>query len=516
MWLAVSLPAIKPRHGCADSGSMARITFISALWARRQQWRLEPWPLARFADCPTSYRLWFVAAHVLACAVAAALWRLTDLPLEPPDLWPGALVVAVTAVLSQVSLRQHEQAVFPLDMLVGLAFVLAGDPVMALACVALVPLVLALRKPIALHWVVGNCVNAIATIAVYAAIFEIVAGSAPFLSGQWLAGVVLAVVGGSALGLITLEVTFVLGGYATWDEIRGGLVHDSASLLVATLPQVIVVALALSQPSDWYLLAVILPYVVAWDVFRRSEQLVRSALSHRQLRNTFAGYVPASVVDQIVDGDASVELGGEQRIVSVLFLDIRGFTAWSELHEPTIIVRELNGLLGVLADEVFRTSGTLDKFTGDGLMAFWGAPLDQPDHAERALAAAMGMLGALDTHNDGRDELAKFRLGVGIHTGPAVIGNIGHDLRHDYTAIGDTVNLAARLEAATKEVRSDLVISAATHGVLSDISRGAFGHPTQISVKGKREPVVAYPLSRGLASTSQDVSEAPIDLRFAQ
>ncbi|MCW2949776.1 MAG: adenylate/guanylate cyclase with Chase sensor, partial [Thermoleophilia bacterium] len=212
---------------------------------------------------------------------------------------------------------------------------------------------------------------------------------------------------------------------------------------------------------------------------------------HQLLARSFSQYVPASVVEQLLERGETVELGGQQREVSVLFCDIRGFTAWSEQLAPTQVVTELNELLSVLSDCVFETEGTLDKFTGDGLMALWSAPLDQADHADRACETARLMVERLHAFNESRG-IDAFRIGIGIHSGPAVVGNIGHDRRHDYTAIGDTVNLSARIEAATKELGSAVLISRDTLMCSGELTASRFREVGAISVKGRTAQVVVY------------------------
>lgn len=228
---------------------------------------------------------------------------------------------------------------------------------------------------------------------------------------------------------------------------------------------------------------------------------------HHLLASSFSQYVPASVVAQLLERGETVELGGQQRDVSVLFCDIRGFTAWSEQLPPTQVVAELNELLAVLSDCVFETDGTLDKFTGDGLMALWSAPLDQPDHADRACATARLMAERVHAFNEAKGVDA-FRIGVGIHSGPAVVGNIGHDRRHDYTAIGDTVNLSARIEAATKELGVTVLVSSDTIERASAATAHGFAQVGAISVKGRSRQVVVHQLL-------DDVAVAPARLHAA-
>jgi len=222
----------------------------------------------------------------------------------------------------------------------------------------------------------------------------------------------------------------------------------------------------------------------------------------------FGRYVPSHVADQLAASDQEVRLGGEARDISVLFVDIRGFTAWAETVDAESVITELNHLLGGLSDAVMQADGTLDKYTGDGLMAFWGAPLEQPDHAERAWSAGVDMLMRLRDFNRERvaSGLTRFDIGIGIHSGTAVVGNVGSEQRLDYTAIGDTVNTAARIEAATKEVGSPLLISQATWEELPLDRRRSTESAGEIMVKGKRHPITVHSLPRSMTNDLTELS----------
>ncbi|MEO6867531.1 MAG: adenylate/guanylate cyclase domain-containing protein [Gaiellales bacterium] len=215
-----------------------------------------------------------------------------------------------------------------------------------------------------------------------------------------------------------------------------------------------------------------------------------------RLKDTFSRYVPEGVVDNNLESMQEIELGGEQHDVSVLFCDIRGFTSWSEDRGATEVITELNVLLTELSASVMGTDGTLDKFTGDGLMAFWGAPVPVEDHADRACRAALDMLVRLHAVNARRREDGQqpFAIGVAVHSGTAVVGNVGHERRLDYTAIGDTVNTAARLEASTKELGAVLLISRATVDELSDELRTRAMLVGDVTMRGKAHPVEAWAL----------------------
>ena len=177
---------------------------------------------------------------------------------------------------------------------------------------------------------------------------------------------------------------------------------------------------------------------------------ILAALGRRRVTNTFKRYVAPEIVRELLkEGSRALELGGEERDIAVLFVDVRGFTAMSEKLAPTEVVEILNRYLALIADCILRNGGTLDKFIGDAAMAFWNAPVRQEDYVLRAARAALDMTGSAEALS--RDLERRFgravSFGIGIHIGKAVVGNIGSDKRMDYTAIGDTVNTASRLES---------------------------------------------------------------------
>jgi len=209
----------------------------------------------------------------------------------------------------------------------------------------------------------------------------------------------------------------------------------------------------------------------------------------RRVMQAFGRHVSPHVRDEIMDNPELIRLGGEQREISILFADIRGFTTMSEKLEPSQVVGILNQYLDGMTKVVFKYSGTLDKFTGDGMMVFFNAPSLQDDHAQRAVRAAVEMQEqARQTSKARGDSEWAVEYGIGITTGEAVVGNIGSADRHDYTAIGDTVNLAARLEGQAG--RGQILISERTCQQAQDIIEARPLEP--IKVKGKEEPVVVY------------------------
>jgi adenylate cyclase len=186
-------------------------------------------------------------------------------------------------------------------------------------------------------------------------------------------------------------------------------------------------------------------------------------------------------------------LRGDRRRISVLFSDIRGFSKISEHLAPEKVVQLLNEYFELMVEVVFRNQGTLDKFMGDGLMAIFGAPENDPYQEEHALKAAIEMqqeLGKLQVRWEA--EGIHIRIGVGIHSGPAIVGTIGSSRRMEYTAIGDTVNVASRLQAATKELGANILTSEHTYYG----AKGAFPFRNMgtIMVRGREEPLTVYAL----------------------
>ncbi len=225
-----------------------------------------------------------------------------------------------------------------------------------------------------------------------------------------------------------------------------------------------------------------------------------------KLRHTFQHYLNPSVMEQMLQSPEKLRLGGEKKEMTVLFSDIRGFTTLSERMSPEALVKFINSYLSPMTQIVFEEGGTLDKYIGDALMAFWGAPLDQPDHALRACRASVRFLTKLaELKAAWREQnLPDFDIGVGINSGPMIVGNMGSDIRFDYTVMGDAVNLASRLEGTNKEYGTRLLMSESTHALVKgEVCARKLG---AVRVKGKRKPVGIYEL-RGMGVPSGDEAE---------
>ena len=212
------------------------------------------------------------------------------------------------------------------------------------------------------------------------------------------------------------------------------------------------------------------------------------------IRTQLGRYLPRTLVDRIASRDQGAALAGGRREVTVVFADIAAFTALAEREPPDKVVALLNQLFTILTEIVFRHGGTVDKLIGDCLMAFWGAPDDQPDHAQRAVAAAVDMQRWLDVANDCWEATLglTIHLAIGVHSGEAIVGNLGSEARMEYTCVGDTVNVAARLESLARP--QQILISDATRAALAPAVRcaplGSRHLPGRMAPVGLHEVIV--------------------------
>jgi adenylate cyclase len=216
------------------------------------------------------------------------------------------------------------------------------------------------------------------------------------------------------------------------------------------------------------------------------------------ITSMFSTYVHPTVVDELVANPEKLVLGGKREELTVLFSDIEGFTTFSQNMEPEKLVALLNEYLSAMSDVIFRNQGTVDKYEGDAIMAFWGAPIPQSNHPQLACLSALQMKDALGEMNRLWHEQGKphIHARIGINTGPMVVGNMGSAGKFAYTVIGDSVNLASRLEGANKEYRSSIMVSERTYDL---VRKDILGRKLdRIAVKGRSEPVTTYELLQPL------------------
>jgi adenylate cyclase len=233
------------------------------------------------------------------------------------------------------------------------------------------------------------------------------------------------------------------------------------------------------------------PLAAAWTFYAAAglAEYLRARQERQAAMVQFSRFTNPHVAKQLVE-QGGIETG--RREVTLLFSDIRGFTTLSETRSPEEVIALLNRYFTLQVDVVFSHGGSLDKFIGDCIMAMWGAPLDQPDHARRAVACALDMADALQAFKrELGAEQSDFDVGIGLHSGPAVVGLMGSQKRRlEYTAIGDTVNLASRIEGLTKDARRRILVSRDTMqgcgGAFEFVSCGTF------AVKGRAQPVELF------------------------
>ncbi len=237
---------------------------------------------------------------------------------------------------------------------------------------------------------------------------------------------------------------------------------------------------------------------------------VREQRQRVQIRGIFAQYMSPVLVEQLAQSPEKVVLGGEERELTIMFSDVRGFTSISESykHDPQGLITLMNRFLTPLTDVIIEEKGYVDKYMGDAIMAFWNAPLDDKEHQLNACEAAIDMLERVDTLNQERAQEAQdqdrpfipLNVGVGLNTGTCVVGNMGSDVRFDYSVFGDSVNLASRLEGQSKEYGFPIIVGSKTALAVKD--KFAILELDFIMVKGKKEPEVIYAIA-GREDTAQ-------------
>ena len=225
-------------------------------------------------------------------------------------------------------------------------------------------------------------------------------------------------------------------------------------------------------------------------------QYVSESQQKQFIRQTFQYYLAPEAIDDLLEHPAKLQLGGDRSELTILFSDIRGFTSLSEQLAPEDLTAILNRYLTSMTDVIMQRRGVVDKFIGDAIMAFWGAPNENPRHAEDACRAVVGMaqrLNGLNVYLQGQGYPA-LGIGIGLNTGNVVVGNMGSEKRFDYTVMGDEVNFASRLEGLTKQYGVLCLVSDTTHAAVADVPDLRFRKLDRVVVKGKAEPRRIYQL----------------------
>jgi adenylate cyclase len=349
----------------------------------------------------------------------------------------------------------------------------------------------------------------------------------------------LVLVGTSAIGLLDLRTTpldSVIPGvevhaqvienvltnsllsapsWAIGAEIVTAVVIGLAIIIAAPLlPAAIVVALGALLIAgligmSWYffvahnlLIDFTYPLISSWLIYLvlTFVNYFREQRQRQQIRSAFGFYLSPPLVEQLAKSPEKLVLGGEERRMTILFSDVRGFTTISEYYkdDPQGLTRLMNRFLTPLTNAIIERNGTIDKYIGDAIMAFWNAPLDDEEHEANACAAALEMLSRAEDLNVELKREAEanggvympLRIGIGLNSGPCVVGNMGSDFRFNYSVLGDTVNLASRLESRTKDYRLSMVIGSRT----ADGAKNKYAtmEIDLIQVKGKKQPEVVY------------------------
>jgi adenylate cyclase len=240
----------------------------------------------------------------------------------------------------------------------------------------------------------------------------------------------------------------------------------------------------------------------------------------RDIRKMFSSYVTERVVNELIAHPEMAKLGGERREITVLFSDIAGFTTFSEKNEPEEVVAVLNEYLSAMTEVVFRWEGTLDKFIGDAIVAFWGAPLKQDNHAELAVRCALHMIKKLEELQkkwiaEGKTPLS---IGIGMNTGEVLVGNIGAEgKKMDYTVIGDHVNIGARVESLTRKFKTNILMTELPLGkIVNLVNTSRIGHVSiqgvgNVVVKGKEKAIRIYEIKSLDPSADSFITESDDD-----
>lgn len=325
---------------------------------------------------------------------------------------------------------------------------------------------------------------------------------------------------GLAAQLLALALAVVVASAVSWRQ------PDWKSGVAALAATIVVVAMSYLVLRFGRVFVSPLAPVVAYFLVAAGQagfDYAEERRTRRQIMRAFSQYLAPALVQRLARDPSQLRLGGERRELTVLFTDVRGFTTIAEemRDDPEALTHLVNRVLTPLSDMVLAHDGTIDKYIGDCLMAFWNAPLADPEHAEHAVSAALGMLDAVRALNAELAEEARaagtgprvLAIGIGINTGECVVGNMGSDRRFDYSALGDSVNLASRLEGASKNYGTPLLIGEKTARAVEH--RFAVVELDRIRVKGKSELTPVYTVVRALDGGQRQKHDAFLAAYYA-
>ncbi len=333
-------------------------------------------------------------------------------------------------------------------------------------------------------------------VEVHAQLLETILGGSYISRPSWADGAELIFI--AAIGLLMIVLVPLTG--ARWTLLVLGLA--AAGVVLGAVFLYVRHAVMLDGSFALVTAAVLYTYLV-YANYRREEN------ERRLIRSAFAQYLSPALVEQLAADPTKLKLGGEHRTMTFLFCDIRNFTAISERYkdDPQSLTRLINRYMTPMTDTILAQRGTIDKYIGDCIMAFWNAPLPDPDHARNACLGALGMMRALEKLNaalaaeaaeaagaPGRILTTDLAIGIGINTGDCIVGNMGSELRFDYSVLGDAVNLASRLESQSKTYGVTAVIGGETERHVTDFATLELD---LIAVKGRAEAARVFALMGG-------------------
>ena len=282
-------------------------------------------------------------------------------------------------------------------------------------------------------------------------------------------------------------------------------IGDTIAFIITFILNFVLGIFILNFALEWPIVEssiIIVIFYIATVIYR---YLTKSRES-RFVKGVFQKYLSPKLLGELIRDPEKLKLGGETRVMSVLFSDIRSFTTISESLTPEQLINLLNDYLEFMSNVILNNNGTIDKYIGDAIMAIWGAPLPDSEHANNSVEAAMQMREKLEEFKKMYPEYPEINIGIGINSGEMVVGNVGGSARFDYTVLGDNVNLGSRLEGLTKKYGVTIIISENTKDLITDPNI-IFRHIDTVKVKGKDKPVKIYEPLRHFEANKDLVSK---------